>query len=132
MGTVSSHQNMTFDQQRQWQNFDSAEQNNGSSGQEKGLGATVVGGAGVCIEQLGILKKKSNFCSLSQGAFLGHKVGKKTDHGTLGTIGGALAGAVVANMASNVVKGHHGGHGGHGSVRDRRRERLERKMERLG
>ncbi|CAI7640703.1 unnamed protein product [Penicillium pancosmium] len=103
---------MTFDQQRQWENFDSTEQNNGTSGQEKGLGATVVGGAG--------------------GAFLGHKVGKKTDHGTLGTIGGALAGAVVANMASNVVKGHHGGHGGHGSARDRRRERLERKIERLG
>ncbi|KAJ5983218.1 hypothetical protein N7481_005317 [Penicillium waksmanii] len=100
---------MTFDQQRQWENFDSAEKNNGSSSQEKGLGATVVGGAG--------------------GAFLGHKVGKKSDHGTLGAIGGALAGAVVANMASNVVKGHHGGHG---SARDRRRERLERKIDRLG
>lgn len=41
---------MELDQQRQWENFDSAKQNNGGSGQEKGLGATVVGGTGVCID----------------------------------------------------------------------------------
>ncbi|CAI7676473.1 hypothetical protein N7533_006045 [Penicillium manginii] len=110
LGAVSNHQNLPFNQQRQWGNFDSAEQgHNGASGQERGLGATVIGGAG--------------------GAFVGHKVGKKSDHGTLGTIGGALAGAVVANVASNAIKGHHGGHG---SARDRRRERLERKIDRLG
>ncbi|KAL2833154.1 hypothetical protein BJY01DRAFT_253571 [Aspergillus pseudoustus] len=95
---------------------------------EKGLGATVVGGAG--------------------GAFVGHKVGKKSDHGTLGAIGGALAGAVAANLASNMIKGNNGhgnghghagvhGHGGGGlgiagSMRERRRERLERRLDRLG
>lgn len=50
MRTFSNHENMELDQQRQWENFDSAKQNNGGSGQEKGLGATVVGGTGVCID----------------------------------------------------------------------------------
>ncbi|KAL4960029.1 uncharacterized protein BDV14DRAFT_205141 [Aspergillus stella-maris] len=53
---------------------------------EKGLGSTVVGGTG--------------------GAFVGHQVGKKSDHGTLGAIGGALIGAIGANVASNLVKKH--------------------------
>jgi hypothetical protein len=75
-----------------------------------------------------------------QGAFIGHKVGKKSDHGTLGAIGGAVAGAIVANLASNMVKGDTGhgqgqghGHGGHGllgSLRDRRIDRLERRLDR--
>ncbi|OOO13694.1 17 kDa surface antigen [Aspergillus oryzae] len=47
---------------------------------EKGLGSTLVGGAG--------------------GAFVGHEDGKKSDHGVLGTIGGAIAGAFAANLAS--------------------------------
>ncbi|KAL4940218.1 hypothetical protein BDV06DRAFT_197053 [Aspergillus oleicola] len=54
---------------------------------EKGLGSTVVGGTG--------------------GAFVGHQVGKKSDHGTLGAIGGALVGAIGANMATNMVKKHN-------------------------
>ncbi|KAL2860688.1 uncharacterized protein BJX67DRAFT_368198 [Aspergillus lucknowensis] len=78
---------------------------------EKGLGSTIVGGAG--------------------GAFVGHKVGKKSDHGTLGAIGGAVAGAIVANMASNAVKGHHGHGGGLSSLRERKRERLESRLDRL-
>ncbi|KAL2803119.1 hypothetical protein BJX63DRAFT_437227 [Aspergillus granulosus] len=78
---------------------------------ERGLGATVLEGAG--------------------GAFVGHKVGKESDHGTLGAIGGAVAGAVVANLASNMVKGKSG-HGIVGTLRDRRRERLERRLDRLG
>ncbi|KAL2824395.1 hypothetical protein BDW59DRAFT_162502 [Aspergillus cavernicola] len=78
---------------------------------EKGLGATVVGGAG--------------------GAFVGHQVGKKSDHGTLGAIGGAVAGAVAANMASNMVKGQNGHGHGLGGLRDRRRERLERRLDRF-
>ncbi|KAJ5372861.1 hypothetical protein N7517_004867 [Penicillium concentricum] len=73
---------------------------------ERGMGATLVGGTG--------------------GAFVGHHVGKKSEHGVLGAIGGAIAGAVLANMTSNAVKGNHHGRG------DRRRERLERKMDRLG
>ncbi|OKO94465.1 hypothetical protein PENSUB_11732 [Penicillium subrubescens] len=64
-----------------------------------------------------------------QGAFVGHQVGKKSDHGTLGAVGGALAGAVMANMASKAIKGSHHGHG---SAHDRRRERLERRLDRLG
>ncbi|KAL3481278.1 hypothetical protein BJX99DRAFT_253582 [Aspergillus californicus] len=76
--------------------------------EERGLGATVIGGAG--------------------GAFVGHKIGKKSDHGVLGTVGGAIAGAVVANFASNIVKGHHGRGGG---VIQRRKERLERRLDRL-
>ncbi|KAL3457021.1 hypothetical protein BJX64DRAFT_29121 [Aspergillus heterothallicus] len=103
------------------QNFNPGDPTEG----ERGLGATVVGGAG--------------------GAFVGHKVGKKSDHGTLGAIGGAVAGAVVANLASNMMKkdnGHGNGHGhghghggsGHGvlgSMRERKRERLERRLDRL-
>ncbi|KAL3451539.1 hypothetical protein BJX65DRAFT_304130 [Aspergillus insuetus] len=90
----------------------------GQGEDERGLGSTVVGGAG--------------------GAFVGHAVGKKSDHGTLGAIGGAVAGAIAANMASNMIKqsnGHGHGHGGHGivgSMRERRRERLERRLDRLG
>ncbi|KAL3486800.1 hypothetical protein BJX62DRAFT_241674 [Aspergillus germanicus] len=91
----------------------------GQGEDERGLGSTVVGGAG--------------------GAFVGHAVGKKSDHGTLGAIGGAVAGAIAANMASNMLKqnnghGHGQGHGGHGivgSMRERRRERLERRLDRL-
>ncbi|CEN61082.1 hypothetical protein ASPCAL07748 [Aspergillus calidoustus] len=74
------------------------------------------------------------------GAFIGHRVGKKSDHGTLGAIGGAVAGAIVANLASNMVKGDtkhgqgqghgHGGHGLLGSLRDRRIDRLERRLDR--
>ncbi|KAL2786962.1 hypothetical protein BJX66DRAFT_341650 [Aspergillus keveii] len=85
---------------------------------ERGLGSTVVGGAG--------------------GAFIGHKVGKKSDHGTLGAIGGAVAGAIVANVASNMIKGDSGhgqghGRGGHGivgSLRNRRIDRLESRLDR--
>ncbi|KAJ5113196.1 hypothetical protein N7456_001730 [Penicillium angulare] len=74
---------------------------------ERGLGATVLGGTG--------------------GAVVGHHFGKKSDHGTLGTVGGALAGAVLANMAGNAIKGNHGHRGAGG----RRRERLERRLDRL-
>ncbi|KAJ5281727.1 hypothetical protein N7478_007099 [Penicillium angulare] len=74
---------------------------------ERGLGATVFGGTG--------------------GTILGHHFGKKPDHGTLGTVGGALAGTVLANMAGNAIKGNHGHRGAGG----RRRERLERKIDRL-
>ncbi|KAE8419510.1 hypothetical protein BDV36DRAFT_294104 [Aspergillus pseudocaelatus] len=58
---------------------------------EKGLGSTIVGGAG--------------------GAFVGHEVGKKSEHGILGTIGGAIAGAIAANIASHAVKDHGQDHG---------------------
>ncbi|KAK2755543.1 hypothetical protein FQN54_006483 [Arachnomyces sp. PD_36] len=77
---------------------------------ERGLAATVVGGAG--------------------GAVVGHHFGKKSDHGTLGAVGGAVAGAALANIAESVVKGNRHGHGS--SARDRRRERLERRLDRLG
>ncbi|KAJ5883925.1 uncharacterized protein N7473_010811 [Penicillium subrubescens] len=98
----------SFNQQNQWKDFDPSTTNGPPEG-ERGLGATVVGGAG--------------------GAFVGHQVGKKSDHGTLGAVGGALAGAVMANMASKAIKGSHHGHG---SAHDRRRERLERRLDRLG
>ncbi|KAL4789555.1 hypothetical protein BDV19DRAFT_394928 [Aspergillus venezuelensis] len=94
---------------------------------EKGLGSTIVGGAG--------------------GAFVSHQVGKKSDHGTLGAIGGAVIGAIGANMASNMVKEHNshgtgdghsscseGGYGRHGlggRLMDRKRARLERRLDRL-
>lgn len=85
----------------------------------------MVGGAGV--SRVPFVSKTETDC-LPKGAFLGHKVGKKSDHAGLGAVGGALAGAVVANMASNAVKGHHH----HGSAHDRRRDRLERRLDRLG
>ncbi|KAJ5358757.1 uncharacterized protein N7496_011170 [Penicillium cataractarum] len=97
-----------YNQQNQWKDFEQGPAGVTPEG-ERGLGATVVGGAG--------------------GAFVGHHVGKKSDHGTLGAVGGALAGAVMANMASKAVKGSHHGHG---SAHDRRRERLERRLDRLG
>ncbi|KAJ5449888.1 uncharacterized protein N7458_006337 [Penicillium daleae] len=97
----------SFNQQNQWKDFDPATSEMPEG--ERGLGATVIGGAG--------------------GAFVGHHVGKKSDHGTLGTVGGALAGAVLANVASKAVKGSHHGHG---SGHDRRRERLERRLDRMG
>ncbi|KAF9890651.1 hypothetical protein FE257_005782 [Aspergillus nanangensis] len=119
--------------QTQWQDPSNPNNNPNDPEAEKGLGSTVVGGAG--------------------GAFVGHKVGKQSDHGTLGAIGGAIAGAIAANLASNAVKNHgqndeheHGyesghGHGhGHGRkhgcklggrLRERRIERLENKLDRL-
>lgn len=67
-------------------------------GGERGLGATLIGGAG--------------------GAFIGHELGG----GALGTIGGIVAGAIGANMLEHRHQekkweqqhGGQGGHGGHG------------------
>ncbi|KAL2847380.1 hypothetical protein BJX68DRAFT_268247 [Aspergillus pseudodeflectus] len=67
---------------------------------ERGLGSTVVGGAGVRVDlsspplHLDYLPRAvlhRDPASHLQGAFIGHKVGKKSDHGTLGAIGGAVA-----------------------------------------
>ncbi|KAB8199957.1 hypothetical protein BDV34DRAFT_230753 [Aspergillus parasiticus] len=74
-------QNLPYEQdQTQWRDPTNPEY--GPNGEEggKGLGSTLVGGAG--------------------GAFVGHEVGKKSDHGVLGTIGGAIAGAFAANLAT--------------------------------
>ncbi|KAK6811501.1 hypothetical protein RU639_012693 [Aspergillus parasiticus] len=123
-------QNLPYEQdQTQWRDPTNPEYGpNGEEG-EKGLGSTLVGGAG--------------------GAFVGHEVGKKSDHGVLGTIGGAIAGAFAANLASNAVKnhgndhgnnygydhGHYHGHRGRLSCGERHRQRkiarLERKLDRL-
>ncbi|KAJ6143794.1 hypothetical protein N7471_003247 [Penicillium samsonianum] len=110
MGNTANTEQGLVNQQTQW--IDNNQANFFTEGPEgeKGLGATVLGGAG--------------------GAFVGHHVGKKSDHGKLGAVGGALAGAVVANLAESLVKGSRHGHGG--LVRDRRRERLERKLDRHG
>ncbi|KAL5343278.1 hypothetical protein BJX70DRAFT_394276 [Aspergillus crustosus] len=114
LGPATNPEQALNNQQGQWR--DSQPQtasygpegfNNAPGGEgEKGLGSTIVGG--------------------TAGGFMGHHVGKKSDHGVLGTVGGAVAGAIIANVASNAVKGHTG----HGrmSARDRRRERLENRL----
>lgn len=51
-----------------------------------------------------------------------HKVGKKSDYGTLGAVGGALAEAALANIISEGMKERHHGHG---SAQNRCREGLE-------
>ncbi|OJJ60000.1 hypothetical protein ASPSYDRAFT_917016 [Aspergillus sydowii CBS 593.65] len=85
-GPPSYEQTPVAYQQQPWADPNNLANVNNAEG-EKGLGSTVVGGAG--------------------GSYVGHQVGKKSDHGTLGTIGGAVAGAVMANMASNAMKGKH-------------------------
>lgn len=65
---------------------------------------------------------------LSQCAFVGHHVGKKAGHVNLGAFDGALAGAVLANVALIAVERVHW----RGSAHDRHRERLERLLNRLG
>jgi small subunit ribosomal protein S2 len=123
----------------------------GQGEDERGLGSTVVGGAGVSDSihsyftrvyyprphlPSSLFRNKKLITPSVQGAFVGHAVGKKSDHGTLGAIGGAVAGAIAANMASNMMKqnnGHgYGGHGIVGSMRERRRERLERRLDSMG
>ncbi|MCJ1341065.1 hypothetical protein MMC09_006361 [Bachmanniomyces sp. S44760] len=80
--------------------------------EERGLGATVVGGAG--------------------GGLLGHHVGKKSGHGLIGTIGGALAGAVGANALTGkstdqkpAQRDRRGGR--RECMRDRREDRRDRR-----
>ncbi|KAJ6127909.1 hypothetical protein N7471_009126 [Penicillium samsonianum] len=109
-GALANKGEELVSQKTQWNDANQMNAFGDSAEGERGLGATVLGGAG--------------------GAFVGHKVGKKSDHGKLGAVGGALAGAVVANLAENLVKGHRNGH--RGSGHDRRRERLERRLDRLG
>ncbi|KAH8689098.1 hypothetical protein BGW36DRAFT_433863 [Talaromyces proteolyticus] len=75
---------------------------------ERGLGATILGAAG--------------------GGMAGHHFGKESGHGTLGTIGGGVVGALLANAAEHALKDKHHGGGRH----DRTRHRLEKKLERLG
>ncbi|KAF3398877.1 hypothetical protein DPV78_006651 [Talaromyces pinophilus] len=118
-GHPQTPQNMPYEQQLQQQQQQQqlqADMYRGSDSQnpqegERGLGATVVGATG--------------------GAFLGHHFGKDSGHGTLGTIGGGVAGALLANAVENVVKDHHGGGRHHGGRHDRARERLERRLDRL-
>ncbi|EED16676.1 conserved hypothetical protein [Talaromyces stipitatus ATCC 10500] len=114
---LQTPQNMSYEQQQQQQQqLLQSDLYRGTDPQmpqesERGLGATVVGATG--------------------GAFLGHKFAEDSGHGTLGTIGGGVAGALLANAVESVVRDCHGGHHHH-ERHDRVRERLERRLDRLG
>ncbi|KAK9254966.1 hypothetical protein V1507DRAFT_454293 [Lipomyces tetrasporus] len=82
-----------YDQQYQAP-YDQQQQGEGAGG-DRGLGTNLIGAAA--------------------GAFIGHKMGKQSGHGTLGGFGGAAAGATLTHMlTSGKKKKHHG----HGSSRD--------------
>ncbi|KAK9324487.1 hypothetical protein V1517DRAFT_271560 [Lipomyces orientalis] len=53
----------------------------------------------------------TNLIGAAAGAFIGHKVGKHSGHGTLGGFGGAAAGATLTHMLTSQKKKHRPGHG---------------------